>query len=251
MARQSKQTVDYFPHNCKHGKTIFILEKKYGNNGYAFWFKLLEELGSSEGHFLDLSDDVVVEFLSAKMMIPTTEMIEMFDLLSKLGNIDKELWSKRIVWCANFVSNIAQVYEKRVVSVPRKPIFDDGNKITDDGKQQSKVKYSKVNNISKDIGDKSPSKKEYGDPVINYIISSLKGFNNLKTLDGTQKDNRNKASMLINHKIKPELGDNPTNEQIMKAFDKFLSLISNFYKEKCTSVSYLYYNFNKLMNSKK
>ncbi len=54
MARPKKQTVDYFPHFVKGGRTIFILENKFGNDGYAFWFKLLEILGESEGIFLTL-----------------------------------------------------------------------------------------------------------------------------------------------------------------------------------------------------
>jgi len=48
MARPNKQGVDYFPHFVNHGKTMFILEEKFGNNGYAFWFKLLELLGKEE-----------------------------------------------------------------------------------------------------------------------------------------------------------------------------------------------------------
>lgn len=55
MARPTKETVDYFPHFVKCGRTIFILESKYGNDGYAFWFKLLEILGDTEGHYYDCS----------------------------------------------------------------------------------------------------------------------------------------------------------------------------------------------------
>lgn len=66
MARPKKQTVDYFPHSCVHKKTMFILEQKYGNDGYAFWFKLLEMLGSTEGHFLSLKNGMEWEFLIAK-----------------------------------------------------------------------------------------------------------------------------------------------------------------------------------------
>ena len=49
MSRPRKAVVDYFPHYVNHGKTLFILEQKYGNDGYAFWFKLLEMLGGSDG----------------------------------------------------------------------------------------------------------------------------------------------------------------------------------------------------------
>jgi len=47
MARPRKQTVDYFPHDTdvSSGKTLTILQSKYGNDGYAFWFKLLRMPG--------------------------------------------------------------------------------------------------------------------------------------------------------------------------------------------------------------
>ncbi len=66
MARPKKKGVDYFPHDCVTGKTIFILEQKYGNDGYAFWFKLLEFLGTKEGHYLDCHNIEDIEFLQAK-----------------------------------------------------------------------------------------------------------------------------------------------------------------------------------------
>ncbi len=39
MARPLKQTVDYFPHDshASDSKTLFILESKFGNDGYAFY----------------------------------------------------------------------------------------------------------------------------------------------------------------------------------------------------------------------
>ena len=57
MARTQKDTVDYFPHDAdaSAGDTLTVLEGQYANDGYAFWFKLLERLASSEGHFIDLS----------------------------------------------------------------------------------------------------------------------------------------------------------------------------------------------------
>ena len=67
MARPKKQTIDYFPHSCTHGKTMFIIEQKYGNDGYAFWFKLLELLGDTAGHYIDLNDEATQEFLQAKL----------------------------------------------------------------------------------------------------------------------------------------------------------------------------------------
>ena len=123
MARPKKQTVDYFPHNCKHGKTMFILEQKYGNDGYAFWFKLLELLGSTEGHYLKLENPADWEYLTATTRLEGETCEEILNLLSKLEAIDPEAWEQRIVWSDNFIENIREAYRNRVVDIPNKPDF--------------------------------------------------------------------------------------------------------------------------------
>jgi len=161
MARPTKQTVDYFPHYCNHGKTIYILEQRYGVKGYAFWFKLLEELGKNEGHFLDLNDDSELEYLGAKTEFLPTETLEVLTLLSKLGAIDTKLWKNRMVWCDNFIEHIKDVYTKRTVSVPIKPVYDNGNPVKGDRKPQTKLKETKV---SMPFGNKH--KTMYKEPII-------------------------------------------------------------------------------------
>ena len=53
MGRPSKSTADYFPHMTTHKKTMAIIEGRWGNDAYAFWFKLLECLGNAPGHYID------------------------------------------------------------------------------------------------------------------------------------------------------------------------------------------------------
>ena len=55
MARTQQDTVQYFPHDtgASDGDTLTILEANFGNDGYAFWFKLLEKLGRAPGHSID------------------------------------------------------------------------------------------------------------------------------------------------------------------------------------------------------
>jgi hypothetical protein len=113
--------VDYFPHYCQHKKTLFILEERYGNDGYAFWFKLLEMLGNSKGHYLDLNDSSEMEFLMAKTHLSGVIGMEILDLLAKLGAIDPEAWSRKAIWCQNFVDGVAPVYQSRRQPVPQKP----------------------------------------------------------------------------------------------------------------------------------
>ena len=123
MARPRKQTVDYFPHSCTHGKTMFVLEQRYGNDGYAFWFKLLEMLGGEEGHYLQLGTAPEWEFLLAKTRIDSDKCREILDLLATLGAIDAELWTEQVVWSDNFVDGVSDAYRNRKVEIPSKPSF--------------------------------------------------------------------------------------------------------------------------------
>lgn len=123
MARPKKEVVDWFPHYCVSKKTMFILEQKFGNNGYAFWFKLLEVLGTQPGHFIDLNDTMQMEFLQAKTRMDGITTVEMLDLLSNLQAIDSELWSRNVVWSENFVTGVEAVYTNRRVETPKKPSF--------------------------------------------------------------------------------------------------------------------------------
>lgn len=152
MARPIKQTVDYFPHDCDHKKTMFIIEQKYGNDGYAFWFKLLETLGTSAGHYIDLNEPGEWEFLTSKTRVTDVICEEILNLLAKLEAIDTDLWKERIVWSQNFIERIKDAYRNRTVGIPRKPDFlrkkqtCEGGSLrqSDDINQQSKVKENKV-----------------------------------------------------------------------------------------------------------
>lgn len=57
MGRSNRQTADYFPHYVgEKSRTKFILEKNWENDGYAFWFKLLELLCAADGQYYDCWD---------------------------------------------------------------------------------------------------------------------------------------------------------------------------------------------------
>jgi hypothetical protein len=123
MTRPRKRTVDWFPHSCIHGPTMFILEEKYGIAGYYFWFRLLEMMGSTEDHTLDLKKPAVFRYLQAYTKSESDEkVIEILDVLSDLDAIDRELWKKKqIVWSDNFVRGILPLYRNRELKIPLKP----------------------------------------------------------------------------------------------------------------------------------
>lgn len=124
MTRPLTNTVQYFPHTTDHGNTIYILENRFGITGYAFWYKLLEMLGKTENHFLDLNDPLAFESLQAYAKIQdeiTTRSL--LDLLALLQAINPELWKHGIVWSENFVLGVKQVYDNRKRELPKKPVI--------------------------------------------------------------------------------------------------------------------------------
>lgn len=128
--RPQKTTVDYFPHRTTSGKTIAILENLYGNNGYAAWFKILELLGSTPGHFYDFNTSFGLQFLAAKIGVSGTETTAILNTCAELDAIDPDLHSQGIIWSQNFVDGLEPVYAKRGKNAPTKPSFRDRNTTT-------------------------------------------------------------------------------------------------------------------------
>ena len=155
MARISKDVVSYFPHdaNASTGDTLTVLQSRFGNDGYAFWFKLLEKLSSAEGHYLDCRNSTRWQLLLAKTGVNEITGVDIMKLLVEMKAIDKDLWASRVIWCQNLVDNVSDVYKNRRREIPQMPLITRKkaittakNAITTGQSTQSKVKYSKVNN---------------------------------------------------------------------------------------------------------
>lgn len=160
MARPNKQKVDYFPHYVKAGRTVYILEERYGNDGYAFWFKLLELLCDSDGHFIDCRNPSNWEFLLAKTHVETDKAEDIIATLVNLGKIDAQLWDKRVIWTQSLLDNLSSVYERRKESLPKKPQLTQAETVVKPGKCEQKPSDEVVsdNNNPHSIGEDSIGK---------------------------------------------------------------------------------------------
>lgn len=123
MARPAKTKVDYFPHMTHSGKTIAILEARWGNDGYAFWFKLLELLGDSNDFSFNCNHSADWEYLLSKTRVTEPVAQAILDKLAEIEAIDADCWAQKIVWSDNFVRNLESVFVKRKQDVPQKPEF--------------------------------------------------------------------------------------------------------------------------------
>lgn len=187
MARPERKTVDYFPHYISDGKKMFYIEQKYGNDGYSTWFKILESLASTDDHFLNLSNEMEILFLSAKCRIEKERLICILDDLCTLGEIDKFLWMNRIVYSAKFIESIQDAYYRRsnkCMNYDSFCIHYSGlcTTITLQEYQkkynnpQSKVNYTKVKESKEDNTEETKPKKSKIeipslDEFFNYVLT--------------------------------------------------------------------------------
>lgn len=202
--RPQKTTVDYFPHRTTSGKTISILENLYGNNGYAAWFKILELLGATPGHFYEFNTAFGLQFLAAKIGVSGTETTAILHTLSELEAIDPGLHADGIIWSQNFVDGLEGVYAKRGKNAPTKPGLRNRNttnpvvsgaetRVTDTETPQRKGKERKGNRTKDNLKIISPL------PPAGLNVS---GF---ETLDFSKIDSRITVDVLeafIEHRKK-------------------------------------------------
>lgn len=114
MARPEKNTVEYFPFLCEEGKKMFYLEETYGNDGFAVFVKLLRELAKTDYHYLDLSKNTTLMFLSAKCKVSKETLLNIIQDLVDLEKFHTELWLvNKVIWCQDFIDSIQDAYNKR------------------------------------------------------------------------------------------------------------------------------------------
>ena len=160
MARKKKNHVDYFPHDTHQSKAVRTISKTYGNDGYAFYYKLRELLGRTDNYNYDLSQRIDWFDFLGEMDVEEQRAQELIEFLVTIGELDKELWEQESrLWSNSLIEDISDVYDKRVAEIPHKYSFRDGNTHSrsgnhslGDGSTQSRVKEKKVNK-SKVVGE--------------------------------------------------------------------------------------------------
>lgn len=124
MARLPKIGVDYFPHyvGSRDGKTLFILKSNFGNDGYAFWYQLLEILGAQKDLSYACEKTPNWLYLTATTGVDEGKATEILDMLAALEAIDEELWREdKVIWCQDFADQLDPIYRKRRQPTPSKP----------------------------------------------------------------------------------------------------------------------------------
>ena len=122
--RPRKYDAEYFPHFCNHNRTLEIIVDKYGNEGYAFFYRLQELLGRTPSQGYDAYSDLKYEYLLSKTGVDHEKADEIIALLCEFGELDGNLWrKKKVIWWYAFVKSLKELYKKRKNQLPEKDDF--------------------------------------------------------------------------------------------------------------------------------
>lgn len=120
MGRKPKgYDVDYYMHEVGYTRKIEMVDRKYGNDGYATWFKIIDILCKSHLQAFDLYDENNKDFLSIRCNIETERLIEIINFLAKIGVFESSLWENyNILFNSKLVDGLSEVYRKRGIETP-------------------------------------------------------------------------------------------------------------------------------------
>lgn len=101
MARPLKEGLDYFPHDvdASSDEKIEALRSLYGNDGYAFYFIMLERIYRTQNFELDISDaetrEETIQILAKKVGVSAEKFRQILDTSFRWGCFDKKEYEER------------------------------------------------------------------------------------------------------------------------------------------------------------
>jgi hypothetical protein len=119
MARPQKCGMDYFPHDTDAltDEKIEALRMLYGNDGYAFYFIMLERIYRTEHFELDVSDAETIQILCKKLNVTEELFNKMLSTALKRGCFDADCYEKTKKLTSTGIKRRANVViEKRIKS---------------------------------------------------------------------------------------------------------------------------------------
>lgn len=197
MGRTAKSGVDYFSHDtgAHNRKTISALRSRFGNDGYAFWFILLELLGEQQNLSLDCSDEINLIYLCTETQVSEKTAADILDLLSRMEAIDKDLWQKhRVIWCQGFADRLKDVYRRRSCKAPTKPVFSDedtknpiSQTVDNSNSKQTAEEFPKISAEKKGISDAEITPNYIKKPLFDNGNDDGQNFSAEKTYISAEK----------------------------------------------------------------
>ena len=132
MARPRKEGMSYFPHDTDavNDEKIEALRALYGNDGYAFYFILLERIYRTKKAELDISKPVVREALIVKIGVSSERFEEMIATSLELQVFDKKEYERKGILTSDGIKKRAsEVLKMRKKWRNKKAVFPGENPV--------------------------------------------------------------------------------------------------------------------------
>jgi len=115
MARPERHDVDYFPFMAKRGKTLNILQSRYGLEGIGFFTNLLRFLAFAPDHHCCIKEELDMLNFFAEIGLSNTEKgLAIIELMVKTEKLDRDLWENhKVIVCPAFLDSIKDAYDRR------------------------------------------------------------------------------------------------------------------------------------------
>jgi len=158
MARPRKKGLDYFPHDTDavNDEKIEALRALYGNDGYAFYFILLERIYRTENVELDIKTEEMKRILARKIQISKQKFEKMLLTAFEFELFDRKEFEERGVLTSRGIKRRAGVvFAER--ERKRKRVISPGETT---GEMESKVKITKENYIYDDDDNNKATEQE-------------------------------------------------------------------------------------------
>ena len=146
MARPQKEGMDYFPHDndAANDEKIEALRVLYGNDGYAFYFILLERIYRTAEFELDVSDAETLQILSRKVGVTEEKFDRMLKTALKQKCFDQEAYETRgVLTSAGIKKRASIVLEKREIMRSRYKKVSDAETTPETQSETPQVKKRK------------------------------------------------------------------------------------------------------------
>lgn len=151
MARPRKEGMDYFPHDtdAANDEKIEALRSLYGNDGYAFYFILLERVYRANDAELDVSKPILLAPIASKIGITQDRFVEILEAAFEVGLFDKKEYETRKVITSNGikarfseVDNMRKRWRKRKDNDGFSGVFQGENSVANDEENTEKTDVS-------------------------------------------------------------------------------------------------------------
>ena len=217
MARPQKEGMDYFPHDndAVNDEKIEALRVLYGNDGYAFYFILLERIYRTAEFELDVSDAETTQILCRKVAVTEEKFNAMLETALKRKCFDQEAYEQRSVLTSTGIKKRASVViEKREFMRSKYKKVSDAE-TTPETREETPQRKGKERKGKERLKESKEDSIPYGE-IINYLNSKTgKSFSpktdaTIKFINGRWEDGRTLEDFkrVIDTKCKEWLGKN-------------------------------------------